>query len=82
VARVAIGGLSRGSQRFYDAEKLLLGTSSDDQAAISDGFRSAAKTLEIQSDPLASADYRKGLIEELGTSVVLSAMARAEEAVR
>jgi len=82
VARVAIGGLSRGSQRFYEAEKLLLGTSSNDPAAISDGFRAAAKTLEIQSDTLASADYRKVLIEELGTSVVLSAMARAEEAVR
>jgi aerobic carbon-monoxide dehydrogenase medium subunit len=82
VARVAIGGLSRGSQRFYEAERRLLGTSSNNQAAISDGFRSAAKTLEIQSDPLASADYRKVLIEELGTSVVLSAMARAEEAVR
>ena len=46
------------------------------------GLRSAATTLEIQSDTLASADYRKVLIEELGTSVVLSAMARAEEAVR
>ena len=42
----------------------------------------AAKTLEIQSDTLASADYRKVLIEELGTAVVLSAMTRAEEAVR
>ena len=81
-ARVAIGGLSRGSQRFYEAEKRLLGTSSNNPAAISDGFRSAAETLEIQSDAWASADYRKVLIEELGTSVVLSAMARAEEAIR
>jgi aerobic carbon-monoxide dehydrogenase medium subunit len=81
-ARVAIGGLSHGSQRFYEAEKRLLGTSSNNPAAISDGFRSAAETLEIQSDAWASADYRKVLIEELGTSVVLSAMARAEEAVR
>jgi carbon-monoxide dehydrogenase medium subunit len=82
VARVAIGGLSRGSQRFCEAERRLLGTSSNNPAAISDGFRSAAKTLEIQSDVWASADYRKVLIEELGTSVVLSAMARAEEGVR
>jgi aerobic carbon-monoxide dehydrogenase medium subunit len=81
-ARVAIGGLSHGSQRFYEAERRLLGTSSNNQAAISDGFRSAAQTLEIQSDTWASADYRKVLIEELGTSVVLSAMARAEEAAR
>ena len=81
-ARVAIGGLSRGSQRFYEAEKRLLGTSSNNPAAISDGFRSAAETLEIQSDAWASVDYRKVLIEELGTSVVLSAMARAEEAIR
>ena len=82
VARVAIGGLSRGSQRFSEAERRLVGTSSSNAAAISDGFRSAADTLEIQSDALASADYRKVLIEELGTSVVLSAMARAEEAMR
>jgi carbon-monoxide dehydrogenase medium subunit len=81
-ARVAIGDLSRGSQRFYEAEKRLLGTSSNNPAAISDGFRSAAETLEIQSDAWASADHRKVLIEELGTSVVLSAMARAEEAIR
>ena len=81
-ARVAIGGLSRGSQRFREAERRLVGTSSSNAAAISDGFRSAADTLEIQSDALASADYRKVLIEELGTSVVLSAMARAEETMR
>jgi aerobic carbon-monoxide dehydrogenase medium subunit len=80
-ARVAIGGLSHGSQRFYEAERRLLGASSN-PAAISDSFRSAAKTLEIQSDTLASADYRKVLIEELGTAVVLSAMTRAEEALR
>ena len=80
-ARVAISGLSHGSQRFYEAERRLLGASSN-PAAISDSFRSAAKTLEIQSDTLASADYRKVLIEELGTAVVLSAMTRAEEAVR
>jgi carbon-monoxide dehydrogenase medium subunit len=81
-ARVAIGGLSRGSQRFHEAEKQLLGTSSSNPAAISNGFRLAAKTLEIQSDAWASADYRQVLIEELGTAVVLSAMARAEEGVR
>jgi carbon-monoxide dehydrogenase medium subunit len=81
-ARVAIGGLSRGSQRFHEAEKRLVGTSSKNPAAISDAFRSAAETLEIQSDAWASADYRKVLIEDLGTSVVLSAMARAGEAVR
>jgi aerobic carbon-monoxide dehydrogenase medium subunit len=81
-ARVAIGGLSRGSQRFREAEKRLIGTSSSNPAAISDGFRSAAGTLEIQSDAWASANYREVLIEELGTSVVLSAMARAEEEMR
>jgi aerobic carbon-monoxide dehydrogenase medium subunit len=80
--RVAIGGLTRGSQRFGEAEKRLLGTSSKNPAAISDALRSAAETLEIQSDAWASADYRKVLIEELGTAVVLSAMTRAEETVR
>jgi carbon-monoxide dehydrogenase medium subunit len=81
-ARVAIGGLSRGSQRFHEAERRLLGSSSRDSAAISDAFRSAAETLEIQSDVWASADYRKVLIESLGTAVALSAMRRAEEAVQ
>jgi carbon-monoxide dehydrogenase medium subunit len=78
-ARVAIGGLSRGSQRFLDAERRLIGTSTKNLVAISETFRAAAETVEIQSDTWASADYRKVLIEDLGTSVTLSAMARAGE---
>jgi len=78
-ARAAIGGLSRGTQRFFDVEKRLVGASAKNPGAISEAFRAAAETVEIQSDTWASADYRKVLIEELGTSVSLSAIARAGE---
>jgi carbon-monoxide dehydrogenase medium subunit len=77
--RAAVGGLSGGSQRFFDAEKRLVGVSATDTEAISIAFRAAADTLDIHSDTWASADYRKVLIQEIGTSVVLTAIRRAEE---
>jgi aerobic carbon-monoxide dehydrogenase medium subunit len=77
--RAAIGGLSGGSQRFPDVEKRLLGLSAKDTDEISSVFHAAARTLDVQGDNWASADYRRVLIQEIGTSVALLAIRRAEE---
>jgi aerobic carbon-monoxide dehydrogenase medium subunit len=79
-ARVAVGGLARGSQRLPAAERGLPGLSERASGEIAEVFLAAAKTVEVQSDSWASADYRRLLIREVGKTVTLTALQRAKGA--
>jgi aerobic carbon-monoxide dehydrogenase medium subunit len=77
-ARVAVGGLVHGSRRLPAAERGLPGLSERAGDEIAEVFLSAAKTVEVQSDSWASADYRRLLIGEIGKTVTLTALQRAK----
>jgi len=81
-ARVGVGGLVNGSQRLQAAERALPGLSAESAGAIADLFLAAAQTVEVQSDSWATTDYRRLLIQEIGTEVTLKAFDRATKGNR
>jgi carbon-monoxide dehydrogenase medium subunit len=78
LARLAVGGLATGPRRTEAGEKALIGTSATDTSRISEAAKTAAASIDTQSDMWADAQYRKKLIETLTRDVVATAFARAK----
>ena len=81
-ACVAVGGLVNGSQRLAAADRALPGLSADSEDAIAELFLAAARTVDVQGDSWATADYRRLLIQEIGKDVTLKAFQRAMKGAR
>lgn len=78
-ARVAFGGLADGSQRAPAAENLLEGSDLSAEA-VSRALGAGADPLDLGSDDVADAEYRRRLILSIGADVVGKAAARARSA--
>lgn len=76
-ARVGIGGLASGTQRFRSVEKSLVGLSAEDGAGISLAFEAVAATIEVHADLWTDETHRLALILTLGTDATVSAFSRA-----
>ena len=76
-ARFAVGGLESGPRRSAAAEAALIGKSASDQDGIGAAAAAAAEEIEVQADMWADRDYRKQLIQSLGSQTTASAIARA-----
>lgn len=76
-ARVGIGGLADGSQRFRTAEDGLVGLSAHDEPGISQAFEIAARHARTHNDLWTNEAHCRALILALGVQVTASAFARA-----
>jgi carbon-monoxide dehydrogenase medium subunit len=76
-ARVGIGGLANGSQRFRAVEQRLVGLSQEDASGIAQAFDAVAATAEIHADLWTDEKHRLALIRTLGADSTVSAFARA-----
>ena len=78
-AKIALVGLINCPCRSYEAEKVLVGTTSSNSTAIAEATKTASDQVETQSDMWADADYRKQLIRSIGKEVIESAFLRAAD---
>lgn len=76
-ARVGIGGLSGGSQRFTAVERHLVGLSAGQPDRVADAFEAAAAAADVSGDLWTDERHRRTLIRSLGVDSTASAFARA-----
>lgn len=76
-ARVGIGGLSNGSQRFSPVEKHLVGLHAGQSAQVAEIFDAAAAAAEVEDDLWTDKQHRRTLIRTLGVDAAASAFIRA-----